>query len=49
MESEDLLEAIHEFHSQVNCPDNQERLVENESNWGMKEDPQDLSVGTNGN
>lgn len=32
----DLLEAVHEFHSQVNYHDNQEMLVENESNQEMK-------------
>ena len=44
---EDLVEAIHESHSQINCHDNQEKLVEDEINQGMEENPQDLSEGTN--
>ena len=46
---EDLLEEIFEFHSQVNCHDNQGKLVENKSHQEIEIDPKDLSVETNDN
>ena len=32
MDGEDLLQALYEFPSQLNCQDDQEKLVEDESN-----------------
>lgn len=49
MHDEDLLEEIYGSHSQVNCHDNQENLVEDERNQEIKVDPQDLFVDTNDN
>ena len=49
MDDEDLLEALYEFPSQVNCHDDQEKLVEDEINQEMKLDSHYLSSETNDN
>ena len=43
---EDLLEAIHEFHSQYNYHDSLDELFEEEINQEIEENPRDLSEGT---
>jgi hypothetical protein len=49
MDDEDLLEALYEFPSQVNCHDDEEKLVEDEMNQEMKVDSHYLSSETNDN
>ena len=49
MNDDDLLEALYGFSSQVNCHDEQEKLVEDEINQEMKVDPQGLSFEENDN
>ena len=43
---QDLLAAIHQFHSQDSYHDSLEELVEEETNQEIEENPQDLSEGT---
>ena len=41
-----LLEAVHNFHSQDKCHDNQEELIKDEIDQEMNQDPQSPSVVT---
>ena len=44
---EDLLEEVHNFHSQVKCHDNQEELLKDQIDQEMNQDPQNPSLLTN--